>query len=234
VRRVRVRVRGASGRLLSCRDPRPGRVARRRGLGSQHRRRQRRGRPRRAGRARRVAARLVPSRPRRGAGRRRRDRRRGAGRRNRFPSPVAGEKDTSMRGHTGDELLRLPVRAHGIRLGRAVDVFLHPSSPGGWGWTLCGENCTASCRFPASLAEGRRGGSPFVLPRPGPGFVLLARRLLAELRGRSVGADGSTLEDVVLGPGWAIEELVLERAGRRRRVPLDGIVLPVRSRARGG
>jgi hypothetical protein len=38
----------------------------------------------------------------------------------------------------------------------------------------------------------------------------------------------------VLGPGWAIEELVLERAGRRLRVPLDGIVLPVRSRARGG
>ena len=34
-----------------------------------------------------------------------------------------------MRGHTGDELLRLPVRAHGIRLGRAVDVFLHPSEP---------------------------------------------------------------------------------------------------------
>lgn len=143
-----------------------------------------------------------------------------------------------MRGHTGDELLRLPVRARGIRLGRAVDVFLHPSEPRGLGLdVLCGDELHRFLPFPAaSLAEGAfEAGSPFVLLDLGPNsFYRLEARSLAELRGRSVGADGSTLEDVVLGPGWAIEELVLERAGRRRRVPLDGIVLPVRSRARGG
>jgi len=143
-----------------------------------------------------------------------------------------------MRGHTGDELLRLPVRAGGIRLGRAVDVFLHPREPRALGLdVLCGDETHRFLPFPASTlqVDAFEAVSPFVLLDLGPdSFYRLEARSLAELRGRSVGADGSTLKDVVVGPEWAIEELVLERGGRLRRVPLDGVVLPARSRVRGG
>jgi hypothetical protein len=143
-----------------------------------------------------------------------------------------------MRGHTGDELLRRPVRVRGIRLGRAVDVFLHPTEPRALGLdVLCGDETHRFLPFPASSLEKEafEAGSPFVLLDLGPDSVYrLEARSLAELRGRSVGADGSTLKDVVLGPEWAVEELVLERGGRLRRVPLDGIMLPSRPRSRGG
>jgi hypothetical protein len=132
-----------------------------------------------------------------------------------------------VRGHTGDELLRLPVRLRGIYLGRPVDVLLHPTEPQALGVdVLCGDETHRFLPFSAATLgdEAFEVESPFVLLDLPPGsFYRVQARSLSALRGTPVGDDGSLLQDVVLGPGWAIEELVLQGA---RRVPLDGLLLP--------
>lgn len=134
-----------------------------------------------------------------------------------------------MRGHTGDELLRLPVRLRGIQLGRAVDVLLHPTEARGLGVdVLCGDKTHRFLPFSATLLseEAFEVESPFVLlDLPLGSFYRVQARSLARLRGTPLGPAGSLLEDVVLGPEWAVEELVLDGA---RRVPLDGLLLPTR------
>jgi len=134
-----------------------------------------------------------------------------------------------VRGHTGDELLRLSVRLRGIQLGRAVDVLLHPTEARGLGVdVLCGDKTHRFLPFlTTSLSEEAfEVESPFVLlDLPHGSFYRVQARSLARLRGIPVGPDGSSLQDVVFGPEWAVEELVLDGA---RRVPLDGLLLPTR------
>jgi len=134
-----------------------------------------------------------------------------------------------VRGHTGDELLRLSVRLRGIQLGRAVDVLLHPTEARGLGVdVLCGDKTHRFLPFlTTSLSEEAfEVESPFVLlDLPLGSFYRVQARSLSRLRGTPVGPDGSSLQDVVLGPEWAVEELVLDGA---RRVSLDGLLLPTR------
>jgi hypothetical protein len=143
-----------------------------------------------------------------------------------------------MRGLRGDELLRLPVRLRGIQLGRAVDVLLHPTDPQALGVdVLCGDETHRFLPFSATSLgeEAFEVASPFVLlDLPPDSFYRLEARSLSELRGTSIGEAGSSLQDVVLGPEWSVEELVLEGAGGPRRVPLDGFELPARSHSRPG
>jgi hypothetical protein len=143
-----------------------------------------------------------------------------------------------MRGLRGDQLLRLPVRLRGINLGRAVDVLLHPTEPQALGVdVLCGDETHRFLPFSAtSLGDGSfEVASPFVLLDLPPGsFYRVEARSLAELRGIPVGDTGSLLRDIVLGPEWAVEELVLDMDAGPTRVPLDGLALPDRSRARTG
>jgi hypothetical protein len=117
----------------------------------------------------------------------------------------------------------------GIHLGRAVDLFLHPTAPQALGLdVLCGDETHRFLPFSAATLgnEAFEVGSPFVLLDLPPGsFYRVQARALSTLRGTPVGDDGSLLRDVVLGPGWAVEELVLDGA---RRVPLDGLLLPAR------
>jgi hypothetical protein len=131
----------------------------------------------------------------------------------------------------GDDLLRRPVRVRGIQVGHAVDLLLHPTEPRALGLdVLCRDD---RHRFlplsAATLHEDRiEAASPLVLlDLREDGFYRREARALAELRGTPV-AGGQTLQDVVLGSGWAIEELVLDG----ERVPLNGIVLPPRSERR--
>ena len=130
---------------------------------------------------------------------------------------------------TGDELLRRPVRVHGIHVGQPVDLLLHPSEPQALGLdVLCGDD---RHRFlPLSAAEVTErhveAFSPLVLLdlRDGSFYRKEARSLNA-LRGTPL-RDRSSLQDVVLAPDWTIDELVLDRD---ERVPLDGVVLPPRT-----
>jgi len=143
-----------------------------------------------------------------------------------------------MRGLTGDELLRLPVRLRGILLGRPADLFLHPSAPRLLGIDVrCGDE---SHRFLPSSAVmlGMREievGSPFVLLDLAADSQYRSKaRSLSKLRGMQVGDDGAVLRDVVLGAGWVIEELVLEDPRGRRRTPFDGSLVPARGGRGGG
>jgi hypothetical protein len=131
----------------------------------------------------------------------------------------------------GDELLRRPVRVRGIQVGHAVDLLLHPTLPQALGLdVLCGDD---RHRFlplsAATLHEDRiEAASPLVLlDLREDGFYRREARALAELRGAPL-AGGRRLQDVVLGRGWSIEELVLDG----EQVPLNGVVLPPRSERR--
>lgn len=133
-----------------------------------------------------------------------------------------------MRGLTGDELLRRPVRVHGIQLGHAVDVLLHPSRPQALGLdVLCGDDRHRFLPFSAATVRDDHveAASPLVLLDLREGsFYRTEARALSGLRGTPL-AGSRPLQDVVLGPDWAITELVLGD----ERVPLDGIALPGRA-----
>jgi hypothetical protein len=135
----------------------------------------------------------------------------------------------------GDELLRLPVRVRGIRLGRPVDLLLHPIAPQALGLdVLCGDE---RHRFlPLSAArvgdEHVEAASALALLDLREGsFYRRETRSLNALRGTPL-AGGASLEDVVLEPDWTIAELVLEGREGPERVPLDGIPLPLRRERR--
>jgi len=132
--------------------------------------------------------------------------------------------------------LRRPVRVHGIQLGQAVDVLLHPREPQALGLdVLCGDENHRFLPFSAATVrvDHVEAASPLVLlDLRDDSFYRLQARALKELRGSAVGR-GATLADVVLGPDWSIVELVLREPNGVRRAPLDGTVLPGgRARAR--
>ena len=118
------------------------------------------------------------------------------------------------------------MRLRGIQLGRAVDVLLHPTQARALGVdVLCGDETHRFLPLSAASlgAEALEVDSPFVLlDLPPDSFYRVEARSLARLRRRPL-SDGSVLQDVVLGPGWAVEALVLDGG---RRVPLDGLLLP--------
>jgi PRC-barrel domain protein len=140
-----------------------------------------------------------------------------------------------VRGLTGEELLRLPVRVRGIRVGRVVDVLIHPTDSRALGAdVLCGDDRHRFLPFPAARLGSREleVTSPLVLlDLQDDSSYRLEARSLSELRGTPV-AGGSSLQDVVLGPDWEIVEIVLNGSEGPRRVPLDGIVLPPRHERR--
>jgi hypothetical protein len=128
-------------------------------------------------------------------------------------------------------LLRLPVRVRGIRVGRVVDVLIHPTDPRALGAdVLCGDNRHRFLPFPAARLTSREleVTSPLVLlDLQDDSSYRLEARALSDLRGIPVAGRGS-LQDVVLGPDWAIMEVVLNGSDGPRRAPLGGIVLPPR------
>lgn len=136
-----------------------------------------------------------------------------------------------MNGVPGDELLRRAVRVRGIHIGHPVDVLLHPTKPQALGLdVLCGDDRHRFLPFSAAAVTDRyvEAASPLVLlDLREDGFYRREARPLGELRGTPL--DGTrTLQDVVLGRDWSVEELVLDGD----RVPLDGIALPPRSERR--
>jgi hypothetical protein len=142
-----------------------------------------------------------------------------------------------MRGLTGDELLRLPVLLNGIILGKPVDLLLHPTAPLALGLDVrCGDETHRFLPFAAASLgdEGFRVESALVLvDLTADSAYRTQARPLSSLRGTRVG-NREHLRDVVLGPEWAIEELVVGEADESRRVPLNGYVLPVRNPMRVG
>ena len=129
-----------------------------------------------------------------------------------------------MMERTGDELLRLPVRLHGLQVGRPVDVLLDPDAQRAVGLDLlCGDDVHRFLPLPTA-AVGReeiRIMSPFVLLEQHELDFYRSRTLaLGGLRGRPVERKGRSLgalQDVVVAEDGQLVAAIV--AGKR--VPFD-------------
>ena len=129
-----------------------------------------------------------------------------------------------MRERTGDELLGLPVRLHGVQLGRPGDLLLDPHAHRAVGLDLlCGDEMH---RFlPLQTAEvGNeqiRILSPFVLLEQRELEFYRSRTLaLGRLRGQPVDRHGrgvGLLQDVVVAEDGQLVAVIVEN----ERVPFD-------------
>jgi hypothetical protein len=130
-----------------------------------------------------------------------------------------------------DELLALPVRLHGIQLGRPVDVLLDREGGRALGLDVqCGDDVHRFLPLPtASVADGELAiASPLVMLEEDELAFYRARTFsLAGLRGRPVehgAAPAGVLLDVVIGSRGAIVEVIVDTELGERRVAYDETV----------
>ena len=130
-----------------------------------------------------------------------------------------------------DDLLVLPVRLHGIQLGRPVDLLLDRDDRRALGLDiLCRDDVHRFLPLPAASIrdEELAISSPLVLLEEEQLAFYRARAFaLASLRGGAIehrGRPAGTLKDVVVSPGGALAEVIVETDGREGRVPLDPTV----------
>jgi hypothetical protein len=136
-----------------------------------------------------------------------------------------GQYSRAVSGRSGDALLLLPIRLHGMAIGRAVDLIVDPDGRILGVDVLCRDE---QHRFlPLAAAELLEDEI-----RVESALTLLEDRELAfyRARGRTLtGLRGSTvlhgdkpagpLRDVVVGDGGAIKALVVGENGASRRIP---------------
>jgi hypothetical protein len=134
-----------------------------------------------------------------------------------------------MTRHSGDELLALPVRLHGIQLGRPVDLLLDRRGLRVVGLdVLCGDDVHRFLPLPiAAIADGAITiQSPLVmLEEDELDFYRSRAFALSSLRGRLVtrkGKELGTLRDVVVGAGGVLVSVVVDTDGRSEQLPFDG------------
>jgi hypothetical protein len=134
-----------------------------------------------------------------------------------------------MGGRPGAELLRLPVRVHGIRLGRAVDVILDSAArPRAVGFdVLCGDHTHRFLPLAAATVGGDEisvDSTLMLLDGSQLRYYRERGRTLRATRGSQVARHGSTvgrLRDLVVGPDGKIEAVVVGENGHERRVEFD-------------
>lgn len=136
-----------------------------------------------------------------------------------------------MRELTGAELLALPVRLHGIQLGRPVDLLLDREVLRAVGLdVVCGDEVHRFLPLPtaAVLDEEIAIRSPLVLLEEDELDFYRSRAFtLSSLRGRSVERDGGevgTLRDVVLASDGKLKALLLDVGGETDRLRFDDSV----------
>jgi hypothetical protein len=148
------------------------------------------------------------------------------------PEPF-GHDGRGMKERTGDELLMLPVRLHGIQLGRPVELLLDRDTMRVIGLdVLCGDDVHRFLPLPTALLTPNELSirSPLVLLEGEQLDFYRSRTLaLGALRGRAVerkrrGGVG-TLVDVVLASDGELAALIVEQNGIKGRVPYDGTVV---------
>jgi len=133
-----------------------------------------------------------------------------------------------MRAVSGDGLLGLPLRLHGMQLGRPTDLLLDRETLRAVGLdVLCGDEVH---RF-LPLATATFGDSEISIPSAlvlleGDGLAFYRSRTfaLSSLRGSPVQRDRrevGVLRDVVVGADGALVALLVESGGETRRIPFD-------------
>ena len=140
-------------------------------------------------------------------------------------TPGSGHHGGHMVERTGDELLGLRVRLHGIELGRPVDLLLDRDGFRVVGLdVLCGDDVHRFLPLPTAAVgpDELTVHSPLVLLEEDELDFYRARAfVLSSLRGRVVtkrGKDIGTLRDVAFAPGG---ELLAVRLEDGRRLPFD-------------
>ena len=128
-------------------------------------------------------------------------------------------------------LLALPVRLHGIQLGRPVDVLLDRDELRVLGLDVeCGDEIHRFLPLPtAVIAAGEIAiRSPFVLLEADQLAFYRARAFTLEaLRGRTVERAGRVvgrLVDVAVNPDGSLAEVVVHGGNGEERVPFDATV----------
>jgi uncharacterized protein YrrD len=129
-----------------------------------------------------------------------------------------------MKERTGDELLGLPVRLHGVQLGRSVDLLLDPNAHRAVGLDLlCGDEMHRFLPLQTAAVgdEEIRILSPFVLLEQRELEFYRSRTLaLGRLRGQPVERHGRSvglLQDVVVAEDGQLVAAIVEN----ERVPFD-------------
>jgi hypothetical protein len=133
-----------------------------------------------------------------------------------------------MGGRPAEQLLRLPVRLRGIRLGRPVDLLLDLPARRALGLdVLCGDEAHRFLPLAAATpGEDEIGVSSALtlLEETELEFYRVRASSLAALRGAPLERRGrplGRLSDVLVGPGGAIEGLVVETDDGTRLVEAD-------------
>jgi hypothetical protein len=134
-----------------------------------------------------------------------------------------------MSERSGAELLGLPVRLHGLRLGRPADLLLDRDGMRAVGIdVVCGDDAHRFLPLPTAVVDDRaiRITSPFVLFEADElGFYRSRSFALSALRGRPVERRGSAvgnLRDVLIGPGGELVAVLVESEGETKRIPFEG------------
>jgi uncharacterized protein YrrD len=129
-----------------------------------------------------------------------------------------------MRERTGDELLALPVRLHGIQLGRPVDLLLDRDAQRAVGLdVLCGDEVHRFLPLPtAAVGRGEiRILSPLVLLEQRELDFYRSRTLaLSRVRGTAVERNGrqlGLLQDVVVAEDGRVVAAIVDED----RIPFD-------------
>jgi hypothetical protein len=129
--------------------------------------------------------------------------------------------------------LQLPVRLHGIQLGRPTDIILDTSGWQAIGFVvLCGDESTRFLPYAACQRtdEEIRVASALMLLEDVAFYEKRGVSFRSLLDGEVVG--GGVLQDVTLAAGGFVEDLVVERDGTLQRIPAAGAVIrPTRASA---
>jgi hypothetical protein len=142
-----------------------------------------------------------------------------------FSPGRSGHDGGGVKEFSGDALLALPVRLHGIQVGRPVDLLLDREAERAVGLdVLCGDDAHRFLPLPTAAIneEGISIHSPLVLLEEDEVDFYQARTFaLSSLRGRPMQRDGrevGKLRDVVLASDGRLVAAIVES----RRFPFDG------------
>ena len=143
-----------------------------------------------------------------------------------FSARESGHEGRGMKELSGDALLGLAVRLHGVHLGRPVDILLDRDGERVVGLdVLCGDELHRFLPLPTAAIgdDGITIHSPLVLLEEDELAFYRARAFsLSSLRGHAVqrkGRDVGKLRDVVLRTDGELVTAILDGG---RRVPFDG------------
>ena len=147
-----------------------------------------------------------------------------------FAAGRSGHHGGEMTELTGDELLALRVRLHGIELGRPADLLLDRELPRVVGIdVVCGDGVNRFLPLPTASVNDYelRIVSPLVLLEDQLAFYRSRTLALSALRRRPVRrrtSDAGILRDIVLRADGGLTAVIVELDGRTERLPFDDTI----------